>query len=127
MELAEAVRGLFAPARRPGRVGAEVELIPVTDTDPPRAVDPAVMAGGFDAGFIASGRPTFEPGGQLELSPPPCGTVAGLVEELHRLLAWAAAQLAPGRVTTAGALGPVDAFGVEALEAACREAGLGRD
>jgi glutamate--cysteine ligase len=91
MEIAEAVRGLFAPARRPGRVGAEVELIPVTDTDPPRAVDPAVMAGGFDAGFIASGRPTFEPGGQLELSPPPCGTVAGLVEELHRLLARAAA------------------------------------
>jgi short subunit dehydrogenase-like uncharacterized protein len=44
-----------------------------------------------------------------------------------RLLAWAAAQLAPGRVTTAGALGPVDAFGVEALEGACREAGLGRD
>jgi hypothetical protein len=44
-----------------------------------------------------------------------------------RLLAWAAAQLAAGRVTTAGALGPVDAFGVEALEAACREAGLGRD
>jgi hypothetical protein len=43
------------------------------------------------------------------------------------LLAWAAAQLAPGRVTTAGALGPVDAFGVEALEGACREAGLGRD
>jgi hypothetical protein len=31
-----------------------------------------------------------------------------------------AAQLAARRVTTAGALGPVDAFGVEALEAACR-------
>jgi hypothetical protein len=44
-----------------------------------------------------------------------------------RLLAWAAAQLAAGRVTRAGALGPVDAFGVEALEGACREAGLGRD
>jgi short subunit dehydrogenase-like uncharacterized protein len=44
-----------------------------------------------------------------------------------RLLAWAAAHLAAGRVTMAGALGPVDAFGVEALEAACREAGLSRD
>ena len=33
MELSEAVDLAFAPARNPGRVGAEVELIPVTDTD----------------------------------------------------------------------------------------------
>jgi glutamate--cysteine ligase len=90
MELADAVQGLFAPARRPGRVGVEVELIPVTDTDPPRPVAPAVLAECFDAEFLASGRPTFEPGGQLELSPPPCGTVTDLIDELHRLLARAA-------------------------------------
>jgi glutamate--cysteine ligase len=86
MELEQAVRRLFAPARRPGRVGVEVELIPVTDTDAPRPVDPAVLAEDFDAGFVASARPSFEPGGQLELSPPPCGTVAGLADEVHRLL-----------------------------------------
>jgi glutamate--cysteine ligase len=91
MELTEAVERLFAPARRPGRVGAEVELIAVTDTDPPRPVDPAVLSEGFDADFVARARPTFEPGGQLELSPPPRGTVAGLVTELHRLLSRAAA------------------------------------
>jgi len=82
---------MFAPARRPGRIGAEVELIPVTDTYAPRPADPAVLADGFDPAFVALARPTFEPGGQLELSPPPCGTVAGLVDELHRLLARAAA------------------------------------
>src|SRR5262249_8459744 len=90
MELDEAVRGLFRPARQPGRIGVEVELIPVTESDPPRPVEPRVLVDGFDAGFVAAARPTFEPGGQLELSPPPRGTVAGLVREVHRLLVRAA-------------------------------------
>jgi glutamate--cysteine ligase len=91
MELEQAVHGLFAPARRPGRIGVEIELIPVTAGGTPRPVDPAVLAEGLDAGFVASARPTFEPGGQLELSPPPYGTVAGLVDDVRRLLTRAAA------------------------------------
>ena len=91
MNLSDAVQRAFAPAQRPGRVGVEVELIPVTDTDPPMPVDPAVLANGFDAAFVAEAVPTFEPGGQLELSPPPRRTVAGLVDHLHRLLARAEA------------------------------------
>lgn len=91
MDLEQAVRRLFAPASRPGRVGVEVELIPVTGTDAPQPVDPPVLAEGFDAGFVASARPSFEPGGQLELSPPPCGAVAGLLDEVHRLLSRTAA------------------------------------
>lgn len=43
-----------------------------------------------------------------------------------RLLAFAATRLAAGQVHGAGALGPVDAFGLETLEAACRDAGLRR-
>jgi short subunit dehydrogenase-like uncharacterized protein len=43
-----------------------------------------------------------------------------------KLLAFAATRLAAGAVNGAGALGPVDAFGLEALEAACRDAGLAR-
>jgi len=43
-----------------------------------------------------------------------------------QLLAFAAARLAAGAVNGAGALGPVDAFGLETLEAACRDAGLAR-
>lgn len=104
MEPEQAVRRLFAAARRPGRVGVEVELIPVTSTDPPRPVDPAVLVEGFDAAFVASARPSFEPGGQLELSPPPCGTVAGLVEQVCRLLtrATAIAQQRGVRLEAAG-------------------------
>ena len=51
MDLNKAVERLFTPAPQPGRVGAEVELIPVTDAARPRSVDPALLAAGFDAGF----------------------------------------------------------------------------
>jgi glutamate--cysteine ligase len=108
MELNDAVAAAFRPARNPGRVGAEMELIPVTgadvrarneagggaspgtDTETPRPVDPATLAAGFDPDFTAAGRPSFEPGGQLELSPAPRESVAELVDELLRLRARAA-------------------------------------
>ena len=90
VELSEAVDMAFAPARHPGRVGAEVELIPVTDTDRPAPVDPAVLAAGFDPSFARGARPSFEPGGQLELSPPPRPSAEALVRSLRRLLARAA-------------------------------------
>jgi glutamate--cysteine ligase len=79
-------QGLFAPARHPGRVGAEVELIPVTESARPGPVDPAVLASGFDAGFVRAAVPSFEPGGQLELSPAPRPTVAALVRDLDWML-----------------------------------------
>ncbi len=41
-----------------------------------------------------------------------------------RLLAWAATQLAAGAVDGTGALGPVQAFGLDRLTEACRAAGL---
>jgi glutamate--cysteine ligase len=83
---ASEVQRLFTPARRPGRIGAEVELIPVTDAVRPRPVDPAALAAGFDAGFVRAARPTFEPGGQLELSPPPRASVAALLRDLAVLI-----------------------------------------
>lgn len=43
-----------------------------------------------------------------------------------RLLAWAAVTLAEGGVDACGALGPVQAFGLDRLEDACRTAGLAR-
>jgi glutamate--cysteine ligase len=94
MDLNMAVQQLFAPARHPGRVGAEIELIPVTDSarpGPPDPVDPAVLASGFDAGFVRAAVPSFEPGGQLELSPAPRPTVAVLVRDLDGMLRRAAA------------------------------------
>lgn len=41
------------------------------------------------------------------------------------ILAWAAIQVADGAVSTAGALGPVDAFGLRTLEEACHRFGFG--
>ena len=40
------------------------------------------------------------------------------------MLAWAAERVASGDATGAGALGPVEAFGVDLLEAGVRECGL---
>jgi glutamate--cysteine ligase len=91
MDLNMAVQRLFAPARHAGRVGAEVELIPVTESARPDPVDPAVLASGFHAGFVRAAAPSFEPGGQLELSPAPRPTVAALVRDLDWMLRRAAA------------------------------------
>src|SRR5579859_785199 len=86
MDLYATVENMFAPARHPALVGVELELIPVTDTSPPRPVAPEWLAAGFDAGFVRAAAPTFEPGGQLELSPPPRPTVEDLVADVEVLL-----------------------------------------
>jgi glutamate--cysteine ligase len=98
MDMDTAVHRLFTPARRPGRIGVEVELIPVTATARPRPVDPAALAAGFDAEFVRAAVPTFEPGGQLELSPPPRASVAALVRDLVRLIDRAEAIAAARKV-----------------------------
>jgi short subunit dehydrogenase-like uncharacterized protein len=43
-----------------------------------------------------------------------------------RILAWGAARAAAGEIEGAGALGPAEAFGLDALEAGCAEAGISR-
>lgn len=68
MHLETAVRRAFAPAAGPTRVGVEVELIPVAGGERP---EPARLAAVLGGRFAAAARPTFEPGGQLELSPAP--------------------------------------------------------
>jgi glutamate--cysteine ligase len=88
--LTAVVERMFAPARHPGRLGAEVELIPVTNGPRPRPVEPATLAAGFDPAFVADAVPTFEPGGQLELSPPPQPSAAALLQNLNLL--WARAD-----------------------------------
>ena len=85
MDLNATVECMFTPARHPGLIGVELELIPVTDTPLPRPVAPAVLAAGFDAGFVAAAAPTFEPGGQLELSPAPRPTVEALLADVEAL------------------------------------------
>lgn len=100
----EAVERLFQPGRpsRAGWIGVEVELIPSFANG--SAVPPAVLAGAFDARFRAAARPSFEPGGQLELSPAPRPTVAALLDDLGPMLA-RAAELASTRAVTLAAVG----------------------
>jgi len=47
MDLRTTVENMFAPARHPGMIGVELELIPVTGTPRPRPVAPARLAAGF--------------------------------------------------------------------------------
>jgi short subunit dehydrogenase-like uncharacterized protein len=42
------------------------------------------------------------------------------------ILAWGADRVAAGSLERAGALGPIEAFGIDELEAGCREAGVAR-
>jgi glutamate--cysteine ligase len=84
-DLRATVEAMFAPARHPGLIGVELELIPVTDTPLPRPVAPARLAAGFEEDFIRAAVPSFEPGGQLELSPPPRSTVKDLVADIEQL------------------------------------------
>ena len=89
MSLEAAVRDLFGPARdQAGRqVGLEIELIPHACG---RVVAPVELQRCFDPGFVAAARPSFEPGGQLELSLPPSPTVNQAVQRATELLYHAA-------------------------------------
>src|SRR5262249_46794967 len=104
MDLNNAVQRLFTPARHPGRIRGEGQLLPVTHTAHPQPVDPASLAVGLDAGFMRAAVPTFEPGGQLELSPPPRASVAALVRDVAGLIGRAGA-IAAARGVRLEALG----------------------
>jgi glutamate--cysteine ligase len=97
MHLETAVRRAFAPAAtRPTRVGVEIELIPVAGGERP---EPARLAAVLDGRFAAAARPSFEPGGQLELSPAPqpvhamVDTVLGLLGQARERAARAGIEL----------------------------------
>ena len=75
---------LFAPhpdPARPGRIGLEIELHPVTVGSTPRPVDPTVLrrAFGADAAFVRTANLTFEPGGQVELSLAPSDSITDVL------------------------------------------------
>jgi short subunit dehydrogenase-like uncharacterized protein len=43
-----------------------------------------------------------------------------------RILAWGADRIVSGGLDRTGALGPIEAFGIDEIEAGCREAGVTR-
>ncbi|SHK25222.1 glutamate--cysteine ligase [Pseudonocardia thermophila] len=86
MDLETAVRRAFAPATRRGRVGVEIELIPLAFGGRPA---PERVAGVLDPRCAAGARAAFEAGGQLRLriAPQPLpallGTVAGVLRRVR--------------------------------------------
>jgi glutamate--cysteine ligase len=101
-DLVTAVRRAFAPAARTGRVGVEIELIPVADGGRPEPARlAAVLDAGSAAGFAAQARPTYEPGGQLELSPAP-RPVRAVVETALNLLGQARDRAADAGIELLG-------------------------
>ena len=86
------VLGLFTPATAvgpgPGRIGVELEWIPaVRGSGRPIALPAAATERllARDPGLASDAVVTFEPGGQLEISPPPAPTVAELLASLASL------------------------------------------
>jgi glutamate--cysteine ligase len=117
---AELRENAFRPGPAPRRIGAEIELLPVvaaTHRMAPVAADPApstlpilrrcAAEHGWSEGS-RGGAPTFltpdgtlvsyEPGGQIELSSPPCATIAELASGLRRISAQIADAARPAGI-----------------------------
>lgn len=93
-ELEQNVIRLFTPTSFSGgggglgRIGLEIELIPVyADRYPPRPVPAVVLTQVLsqDRNLACEARLSFEPGGQVELSPPPETTVSATLSRAREL------------------------------------------
>ena len=99
-DLRRQVRGLFAASAdaSPMRIGAEVELV-VFDRSTAGghgvvSVDRLAAILASDPRLEAEALFSFEPGGQLEMSPPPATSARELLATLRRLVARTDALLA---------------------------------
>lgn len=86
--LSDVVEALFQPSDDQRLVGVELELLVYHDDDRARpvSVDAITAALAGDPGLAAEANVSFEPGGQLELSPSPDGDAEGLLIRLGRLM-----------------------------------------
>jgi short subunit dehydrogenase-like uncharacterized protein len=122
--------GWFGPLAKPMQAGSFVgELI----TRLPGARPVMQAVGERVAGWVPDPEPGTTPGGRSWIAAEAYSAAGDKLSEVHlagvdgydftaSFLAWAARQ----RVSGAGALGPVGAFGVAALEEGCRVAGIER-
>ncbi len=80
----------------PGRIGVEAEFLVVDECSDRRAlvaIERIRQILGSLRGFVEAARPSFEPGGQLELSPAPSASPALAIARLDRLTRAASSQL----------------------------------
>jgi hypothetical protein len=122
--------GWFGPLARPLQAGSLVGSL-VTRVPGTRAVMQAV--GERVAGLVPDPEPGTTPGGRSWIAAEAYSASGDRLSEVHvagvdgyeftaAFMAWAAQQPVEG----AGALGPVEAFGLSRLEEGCRLAGLER-
>jgi short subunit dehydrogenase-like uncharacterized protein len=122
--------GWFGPLARPAQVGS---LLGSLITRLPGARAGVQAVGERIAGLIPDPEPGTTPGGRSWIAAEAYSAAGERLAEVHLagvdgyaftagFMAWAARQ----RVAGAGALGPVEAFGLERLEEGCRLAGLER-
>lgn len=113
-ELRRQVGRLFAPSTQAGatRVGAEMELLvfdrAAADGHGVVPLDRLAAILATDPGLAAEASFSFEPGGQLELSPPPARSARELLVTLRRLVARTESLLAGHGIGTASQ--PVDSW-----------------
>jgi short subunit dehydrogenase-like uncharacterized protein len=126
--------GWFGPLARPMQAGT---LIGSVATRLPGVRGALQLAGSRLAALGGSPEPGTTPGGMSWVAAVAYDAFGEQMAEVHlsgvdryaftaEFLAWAARSAAAGRVAGTGALGPVEAFGVDTLERGCRQAGLER-
>jgi short subunit dehydrogenase-like uncharacterized protein len=126
--------GWFGPLARPMQAGT---LIGSIATRLPGVRGALQFAGSRLAGLGASPEPGTTPGGMSWVAAVAYDAFGEQLAEVHlsgadgyaftaEFLAWTARSAAAGRVAGTGAVGPVEAFGLDALERGCRQAGLER-
>lgn len=86
-EVVDRFRSEKSDAPAPGRVGVELEWLPAVAGTPPRPLSVAETDRllSRDHTLRRDARVTFEPGGQLEISPPPSSSVTELLGSLDIL------------------------------------------
>lgn len=126
--------GWFGPFARPMQAGA---LIGSVATRLPGVREALTFAGERLAALAEGPDAGTTPGGESWISAQAFDGGGRQIAEVHLsggnwyaftadFIAWAARAAAGGRVNGAGALGPVQAFGLDELERACATAGLRR-
>src|SRR5215472_11071443 len=98
--LAAAVEALFEPSSDRRQIGVELELLVYQeDRRLPVTVAETTAALAADPGLMVEANLSFEPGGQLELSPSPDSDVERLLERLDGLVGRVRRALAQAGLT----------------------------
>jgi short subunit dehydrogenase-like uncharacterized protein len=126
--------GWFGPLARPLQAGT---LVATAATKLPGVRSALQFAGSRLAGLASGPEPGTTPGGSSWIAAIAYDAQGHQLAEVNlsgvdgyaftaEFMAWAARTAAAGRLAGTGAIGPLEAFGLEQLERGCKQAGLKR-